>query len=158
MKKKFIDAFIETAEVFSKLSTAIKLKVGCVIVKDERIISIGYNGTPSGWDNNCENKIFIFDQLNNINEQYPLLDEEGRRYRLETKSEVIHAEMNALMKLAKTNESGMDSTMFITHAPCMNCAKCIFQAGIKKVYYRNSYRSTDGLDFLNKCNVDVEKC
>lgn len=156
MKKKFVDAFIETAEIFSKLSTATKLKVGCVIVKNEKIISIGYNGTPSGWDNNCENRIYNLSGEND--DDYPLLDEEGKRYRLETKPEVIHAEMNALMKLARTYESGEDSTMFITHAPCINCAKCIFQTGIKKIYYRNSYRSNDGLDFLDKCSVEIEKC
>jgi dCMP deaminase len=107
------------------------------VVKDDRIISIGYNGMPSGWDNNCELEL-----------------PDGS---LKSKPEVLHAEMNALMKLAKSNESGNQSAMFITHAPCLKCAKGIYQAGIKEVYYNVEYRSTDGLDFLNKSGITVNK-
>jgi dCMP deaminase len=77
--------------------------------------------------------------------------------RLETKPEVIHAEMNAIGKLAQSNESGLNATMYITHAPCFDCAKLIHIAGINKVFYRNNYRNTDGIEFLNKCNIEVEK-
>jgi dCMP deaminase len=137
MKQKWIDAFMDTAERFAQLSSAVRLKVGAVVVKDNRIISIGYNGTPSGWSNNCED---WFD--------------DGT---CKTKPEVIHAEANAISKLARSNESGLGTAMFITHAPCLDCAKLIYGAGINTVYYRNSYRNTDGIDFLKKCDIGVMK-
>jgi len=135
MKNKFIEAFMDCAVRFSQLSTAKKLQVGAIIVKDDRIISIGYNGMPSGWTNECEHET-----------------ENG----LITKDEVIHAEANAIAKLAKSSESGQDSVMFCTHTPCIHCAKMIYTSGIKKVYYKEQYRSTDGLEFLQKCNVTFE--
>ena len=141
MKQKWAEAFMDTAERFAQLSSAKRLHVGAVVVKDDRIISIGYNGMPSGWDNNCE---------------YEEGDELGGYY-LKTKPEVLHAETNAIAKLAKSNESGMGATMFITHAPCLDCAKLIYQSGIGSVLYRNSYRSDDGIDFLKKCKVEVEQ-
>jgi dCMP deaminase len=129
MKEKWISAYIDIAERISMLSNAKRLKVGAIIVKDHRIISMGYNGTPTGWDNVCE-------------------DENNK-----TKPEVIHAEMNCIQKLAKSNESGEDSIMFITHAPCMSCAKAIYGSGIKGVFYKNLYRNDEGLKFLNFCNI-----
>jgi dCMP deaminase len=141
MKQKWINAFMDTAERFAQLSSAKRLQVGAVVVKDERITSIGYNGTPAGWDNNCE------ELVHRIAEE-PIL---------KTKPEVIHAEANAISKLAKSSESGAGSTIFITHAPCVECAKLIYGAGIKRVYYRNSYRNDDGLNFLSKCNIETEK-
>ena len=163
MKQKFIEAFMKTAEVFAELSSARRLHVGAIIVKDNRIVSIGYNGMPAGWDNDCE-----YTELMPINdaaklEDYPFLGtfwinghNVDRRYRLRTKSEVLHAETNAIAKLAKSTESGDGATMFITHTPCLDCAKLIYQSGIKSVYYRNTYRNTDGVDFLNKCNIEVK--
>jgi len=147
MKQKWIDAFMDTAERFAQLSSAKRLQVGAVVVKDNRIISIGYNGMPSGWTNECEyeyveNDIYRADY--------------GRSYIL-TKDEVIHAEANAISKLARDGESGKDSTMFCTHAPCIHCAKIIYGAGIKNLYYRNSYRDTAGLDFLEKCSIVINK-
>jgi dCMP deaminase len=161
MKEKLIDAYLKTALVFSKLSTATKLQVGSIIVKDNRIISIGYNGTPSGWDNVCEYKIYdIKDTDGNYtldsHIHFPFVDNNGR-YMLKTKPEVLHAEMNSLMKLARSTESGEGASMFITHSPCLECAKGILQAGIKDVYYINDYRSPDGIYFLNKCNIHVKK-
>ena len=141
MKQKWIDAFMDTAERFAELSSAKRLQVGAVIVKDNRIISIGYNGMPSGWTNDCENYIQHSDDT----------------VTTVTKDEVIHAEANAISKLARSNESGLGSDMFISHAPCVHCAKLIYGAGINTVYYRNSYRDTDGIDFLIKCNIEVEK-
>ena len=135
MKPKFIDAYMDVAERFGKLSTARRLNVGAIIVKDNRIISIGYNGLPSGWDNNCENTL-----------------DNGQ---LKSKPEVLHAESNAIAKLARSNESGEDSTLFITHSPCLECSKLIYQSGIITVYYKNEYRSQDGLDFLKKSNINV---
>jgi dCMP deaminase len=137
---------MQTAEIFAGLSQARRLQVGAIIVKDDRIISIGYNGMPAGWDNNCE-----YDVIHNYGAD-PI-----PQTRLKTKPEVLHAEMNALMKLARSVESGDNATLFITHAPCIDCAKGIYQAGIKEVYFKESYRSTDGIEFLQKCNVYVER-
>lgn len=148
MKQKFAEAYMDVAERFARLSYAERLKVGCIIVKDNRIISLGYNGTPSGWDNCCEQTV-----PESIDPNTRTITPE----QLITKPEVLHAEMNALMKLARTTESGEGSSMFITHAPCLECAKGIYQAGITRVYYKNDYRSTHGLDFLVKAGVDVVK-
>ncbi len=142
MKQKWAEAFMDTAERFAQLSSAKRLHVGAVVVKDDRIISIGYNGMPSGWDNNCE---FVFTH------PQTKIDE------LVSRKEVLHAETNAIAKLAKSNESGMGATMFVTHAPCLDCAKLIYQSGINSVLYRNSYRSDDGIQFLQKAAVWVEK-
>ena len=140
MKSKFVYAHMKVAEVYSNLSSAIRLKVGAIVVKDNRVISIGYNGTPAGWNNECE---------------YTRVDDVGTSF--VTKPEVIHAEANAIAKLAKSNESGDQADMFITHAPCLECAKMIYTSGIKKVYYKNVYRSDAGIQFLNKCGIEVEK-
>ena len=143
MKQKHINAYMKTAEVFADCSTAKRLHVGAIIVKDERIISIGYNGTPSGWDNTCED--FLSD------------DGEVIQNVTKTKPEVLHAETNAIAKLAKSNESGDNSVLFVTHAPCLDCAKLVFQAGISCVFYRSSYRDSSGVDFLTKAGVKVEQ-
>lgn len=142
MKQKFIDAYMDVAERFAQLSSAVRLKVGAIVVKDDRIISIGYNGMPSGWDNCCEEEIVIE------------MDEKFAKT-LKTKPEVLHAESNAIAKLAKSSESGNGATIFITHAPCIDCAKLIYQSGINSVYYRTAYRSTEGIDFLKKSNIQV---
>jgi dCMP deaminase len=144
MKQKWIDAFMDTAERFAELSSAVRLKVGTVVVKDNRIISIGYNGTPAGWDNACEDETI---------ELYSGYEGAIHRTILKTKPEVIHAEANAIMKLARDGESGSGADLFVTHAPCIDCAKLIYGAGIKNLYYRNSYRDTAGLDFLEKCGI-----
>ena len=135
MKQKFIDLYMDWADRTSQLSYAKRLQVGAIIVKEDRVISMGYNGMPSGWDNNCE-------------------DESGDGM-LKTKPEVLHAETNAISKLAKSSESGDGATIFITHAPCLDCAKLIYQSGINSVFYRNSYRSNDGIEFLAKSGVIV---
>jgi len=140
MKLKLAEAYMATAEVFAELSHARRLHVGAIIVKDDRIISIGYNGMPAGWDNNCEDEL-----------KWP----NGEIRFLETKPEVLHAETNAIAKLAKSTESGDGATMFITHSPCLDCAKLIYQSGINSVYYRHSYRDESGINFLTKSNVKV---
>lgn len=147
-------AHLEVAEVYARLSKARRLKVGAIIVKDNRVISIGYNGTPAGWDNNCEEEISVTEDciLDYGSPTYPFTTAH-----LKTKPEVIHAESNSIAKLARSNESGLDSTMYITHAPCFECAKLIYTAGIKKVYFRNHYKSEDGIKFLEKCKIIVEK-
>jgi len=146
---------MKTAETFAGLSSAVRLHVGAIIVKDDRIISIGYNGMPSGWDNTCEDKIYCDDgdwseQQLPKTENLPWL-----RYKLVTKPEVLHAETNAIAKLAKSTESGVDAVLFVTHAPCLDCAKLVYQSGINSVYYRNSYRNEEGIKFLSKAGVQI---
>ena len=141
MKQKWIEAFMDTAERFAQLSSAKRLQVGAVVVKDNRIISIGYNGMPAGWTNDCETVVQLSDDT----------------VELKTKDEVIHAEANAILKLARDGESGYGSVLFCTHAPCVHCAKLIHGAGISHVYYRESYRDTVGLDFLQKCEINLSK-
>jgi dCMP deaminase len=141
VKKKFIDYFMSIANLTSKLSYAKRLQVGAVIVKGNQIIGTGYNGMPTGWENNCEDKIW---------------DKTGD-YELKTRPEVLHAEMNCLMKVAQSTESSKDAILFTTTAPCLDCAKAIFQAGIKEVIYKDLYRSEDGLYFLEKCGIKLTK-
>jgi len=141
MKTKLKDAYMQTAEIFAELSHARRLHVGAIIVKDDRIISIGYNGMPSGWDNNCEDTIQNSDDT----------------VTLKSKPEVLHAETNAIAKLARSTESGLNATMFITHSPCLDCAKLIYQSGINAVYYRDAYRNEDGVSFLKQSKVKVEQ-
>lgn len=136
-----IDFYMRMAEECSRMSRAVRLQVGALIVKNNNIISFSWNGTPSGWDNNCEDTI---------------LNEHGN-HELKTKPEVLHAEMNSLMKLAKSSYSGEDAAMFITHSPCLECAKGIYQAGIREVFYKNEYRSKDGVYFLEKCGIKISK-
>ena len=150
MKEKWINAFMDTAARFADLSSAVRLKVGAVVVKDNRIISIGYNGMPSGWNNDCEDTVLKVVGI--APDGHNLVEPE-----LKTKPEVIHAEANAISKLARSNDSGLGSSMFISHAPCVDCAKLIYGAGIDKVYYRHSYRDTNGIDFLSKCSIEIEK-
>ena len=135
MKQKYIDTYMKVAETFAELSHATRLHVGAIIVKDDRIISIGYNGMPSGWDNNCENVL-----------------EDGT---LKTKPEVLHAETNAIAKLARSSESGLDADLFVTHGPCLDCAKLIYQAGIKRVFFGTAYRDHSGVDFLKASGISV---
>ncbi len=144
MKQKWVDAFMDTAERFAQLSSAERLKVGAVVVQDNRIISIGYNGTPAGWDNVCEVEV-----APGFGEVLPPVTK--------TKDEVIHAEANAILKLARDGERGNGADLFCTHAPCIQCAKLIYGAGVKKVYYRHTYRDEIGLDFLKNCNIEIER-
>ena len=151
---------MDVAKRFAQLSSAKRLQVGAIIVKDDKVISIGYNGMPSGWTNDCETKEYMPQDSggwlmpDELWKMYPY-EEGDRRYRLKTKPEVIHAEANAIAKLAKGVESGDGAIMFLTHAPCLDCAKQIYTAGISRVYYDQSYRSYEGIDFLKTCGVEV---
>lgn len=169
LKDKFKKAFMDTAKIFAELSHARRLKVGAIVVKDNRIISIGYNGMPAGWANDCE-KVEWCDgggwlSPEEIEEGWPYTgeytDADGNvmqgRYRLKTNPEVLHAEMNALAKLARSTESGEGAAIFITHSPCIECSKLIYQSGISTVYYGEDYRDDAGLQFLQKSGVVVEK-
>jgi dCMP deaminase len=133
MKEKFKNYYMKIAELTAELSYAKRLKVGAIIVKDNRVISIGYNGTPAGFDNCCE-------------------DSDGN-----TKGSCIHSEENAIMKICQSHESSKGAVMFITHQPCINCSRLIYNSGISKVYYKNTYRLHDGLEFLDSVGVDVER-
>jgi dCMP deaminase len=158
MKQKFVDAHMAAAKVYSKLSSAKRLQVGCVVVKDNTIIGIGYNGMPSGWTNDCEYKVYANEWSIDNNEWEYQEEDSGNPYNLKTKSEVLHAETNALAKIAQSTNSSEGASLFVTHAPCLDCAKLIYQSGIKSVFYRNSYRDEKGIDFLTKCNLEVKKC
>ena len=135
---------MKTAETFAECSSAVRLHVGAIIVKDDRIISIGYNGMPAGWDNDCEDPVYDF----NDNGKMAVTG-------LKTKPEVLHAESNAIAKLAKSTNSGLGAELFVTHSPCIHCAKLIFQSGINRVYYGNQYRDNSGIEFLKKSGVEV---
>lgn len=148
MKDKFKKAYMKTAETFAELSHARRLHVGAIIVKDDRIISIGYNGMPAGWDNNCEDTIV---------ENYAGFEGAIHSVKLKTKPEVLHAETNAIAKLARSNESGDGAVLFVTHSPCLDCAKLVYQSGLTSVFYRNDYRDDSGIQFLKKAGVTVEK-
>jgi len=161
---RYNQLYIDLAHRISEMSYARRLKVGAVIVKDDRIISFGWNGTPSGRDNNCETMELMPVNSNANLTDYPFMGTfwiDGhsveRRYRLVTKPEVLHAESNALMKLAKSTDSGQGADLFMTHSPCMDCAKMIYQAGIRRVYFANHYRSDTGTEFLRSSGVEVTK-
>ncbi len=144
MKTKLKQAYMKTAETFAELSHARRLHVGAIIVKDDRIISIGYNGMPAGWDNNCEYEVYeeVGDDVETV---------------LKTRPEVLHAETNAIAKLARSTESGLDADLFVTHSPCLDCAKLIYQSGIKRVFYGAGYRDSSGVDFLKTSGIQVEQ-
>ena len=157
-------AHIHVARVYANLSYAMRLSVGAVIVKNDSIIGIGYNGMPSGWSNVCESKEYMpvmegdshqwpFDP----EEEYPFEEGESARYRLVTHPEVLHAEANAIAKVARGTVSGEGATMYITHSPCLNCAKLIYQAGIVRVVYGEEHRNSDGLEFLEMCGIKSER-
>lgn len=132
-EKKFDHSYIEMASIWAKNSYCKRRQVGALIVKERMIISDGYNGTPSGFENICE-------------------DETGA-----TKPYVLHAEANAISKIAKSGNSSEGSTMYVTASPCLECAKLIIQAGIKRVVYKDEYRLTDGIDLLKRAGIEVVK-
>lgn len=142
MNPKYISLYMDIAERVSQMSCAKRLKVGSVMVKNNRILSYGWNGTPSGWDNDCEDQIY---------------EEDGFHITLKTKPEVLHAESNALAKVARSTESSDGATMFCTYAPCIECAKLIYQSGISTLYYRDQYRDDSGLKFLKQGDVNVHQ-
>ena len=131
--EKFDKSYLEMAEVWAQNSYCKRRKVGALLVKDRTIISDGYNGTPSGFENVCE-------------------DENGV-----TKPYVLHAEANAITKVAKSGNSSAGATLFVTASPCAECAKLIIQAGIRRVVYRDAYRLMDGIDLLERAGIEVEQ-
>jgi dCMP deaminase len=167
MKDKFVSLYMDWAKRCSELSHARRLHVGAVIVKDDTVISYGYNGMPAGWDNNCEDQVWDkgaggWLSPEEIEEQYPYEGwHEGAqrnvRYGLKTKPEVLHAESNAIAKLAKSNNSGLGADLFVTHSPCLDCAKLIYQSGISRVWYGANYRDDSGVRFLEKSGVEIKQ-
>ena len=168
MKVKFQKLYNNIAHEVAKMSHARRLQVGAVIVKDDRVISMGYNGMPAGWDNDCELREYMSTDAGGwlsqveIMENWPYQEDETsfqleRRYRLKTRPEVLHAESNAIAKLAKSNDSGDGADIFVTHAPCMECSKLIFQSGIRRVYFSQDYRDDSGIKFLKQSGVEVIK-
>lgn len=132
-KKAAIDRrYLRMARIWAENSYCVRRKVGALLVKDGMIISDGFNGTPSGFENVCE-------------------DEDGM-----TKPYVLHAEANAITKVAQSNNSSRGATLYITASPCMECSKLIIQAGIKRVVYNEKYRITDGLDLLERAGIEIE--
>lgn len=130
-KKKYAKAYLRMAFEWAELSHCERRKVGAIIVKDRMIISDGFNGTPTGFENHCE-------------------DDDGY-----TKWYVLHAEANAILKVANSTQSCKGATLYITLSPCQQCSKLIHQAGIKRVVYANQYKDTSGLEFLKKANVEL---
>ncbi len=167
---RYHELYMDIARRVAEMSYARRLHVGAVVVKDGRIISMGWNGMPAGWDNNCENIEWMGDaggwlEPEEIKEQWPLegiyMDKNGEeyvnRYRLKTKPEVLHAESNAIAKLAKSNDSGAGADLFVTHAPCIDCAKLICQSGVSRVFYSEDYRDASGVRFLENSGVEITK-
>ena len=130
--EKFDHSYLEMAEIWAQNSYCKRRKVGALLVKDRMIISDGYNGTPSGFENICE--------------------EDGV-----TKPYVLHAEANAITKVAKSGNSSAGATLYVTASPCLECSKLIIQSGIKRVVYRDEYRLTDGIDLLRRAGIEVER-
>lgn len=131
--QKFDHSYMEMAAIWAANSYCKRRKVGALLVKDRMIISDGYNGTPSGFENVCE-------------------DENGV-----TKPYVLHAEANAITKVARSGNSSLGATLYVTAAPCIECSKLIIQAGITRVVYRDEYRLTDGVDLLRRAGIEVVK-
>jgi dCMP deaminase len=130
--EKFDHSYLEMAEIWAQNSYCKRRKVGALLVKDRMIISDGYNGTPSGFENICE--------------------EDGV-----TKPYVLHAEANAITKVAKSGNSSEGATLYVTASPCLECSKLIIQSGIRRVVYRDEYRLTDGIDLLRRAGIEVER-
>ncbi len=131
-QRQFDKSYLDMAEIWAHNSYCKRRKVGALLVKDKMIISDGYNGTPAGFENICE-------------------DEETGK----TKPYVLHAEANAITKVAKSGNSSAGATMYVTTAPCLECSKLIIQAGIKRLVYKNSYSVTDGIDLLKRAGVEI---
>lgn len=174
MTPRMTKFYMGIAHKCASMSRAERLKVGAVVVKDDNILSFSWNGTPAGWDNVCEKKEYMSADAGGwlspeeIETEWPFVEEARgeeeppshayyRRYRLVTKPEVLHAERNALDKLARSSSSAEGATLFTVYSPCVECAKSIYGAGIKRVVYQNTYRKAEGVAFLKQAGVEVTK-
>jgi dCMP deaminase len=157
--------YMQMAYQTAKLSYAQRRRVGCIIVKDEQIVSFGYNGTPHGFDNTCEEDVITRQYFENPDRALELEEDHGytcangccEKTTTKTKQEVLHAESNAITKLAKSTMTSIDADLYTTTAPCFQCAKLIIQSGIKRVYYSENYRDMSGVELLNKANIEVKE-
>ena len=140
LQNEFDVTYLKMAKIWSSLSKAERKKVGCLVILDRTIISDGYNGTPTGFDNTCENIE---------------LDENGKE-KIITKKEVLHAESNAITKLAKSSSSCNGATLYTTLSPCVECSKLIIQSGIIRVVYSEAYRDLSGIELLNKAKIKTK--
>lgn len=156
MKEKDKQLYMDIAERVSQQSYAIRLKVGAVFVSEEGIISIGYNGTPSGWSNICEDRIYM-DEESQITGESLFDPIEEKWFNLVSKETVLHAESNLFSKIMRSGVSSKNGSLFLTHSPCIQCAKIIYQSGIKEVFYNREYRSNNGLSFLKEIGIYVEQ-
>ena len=159
---KIESVYMQNAYQFAELSYANRRKVGCVIVKDKQVISFGYNGTPHGFDNECEETDTRYyenpDLAVDLMEQgYECNNGVCHKHGATTKPEVLHAESNAIMKVAKSTMSCDGAELYTTTCPCFGCAKLIIQAGISKVYYTETYRDMSGITLLGKAGIIVEQ-
>jgi dCMP deaminase len=154
--------YMQMAYQIAKLSYAERRKVGCLIVKDEQIVSFGYNGTPHGFDNQCEDLHAVLpkgdEQILELKEHGYCCDKHGGTWsKLVTKKEVLHAESNAITKLAKSTLTSKDSILYTTTSPCFDCAKLIIQAGVKEVYYCEEYIDVSGINLLEKAGIKTHQ-
>lgn len=156
MKESLLHAHMQTAYNYAQCSNGIRLKVGAIIVKENRIISIGFNGTLPNDNNELEERIYV-NSGDILGENQLFYDENGQVYTLKTKDTVIHAERNALDKITQSNESSVGATMFITHSPCKSCALSIANVGISAVYYSEEYRDNNGLDLLINRGISIKQ-
>lgn len=169
-KLEYDKTYMRMADILAHLSHAVRSKVGCLIVsEDGQIVSQGYNGMPHGMDNCCEDKVYNYipgkdckdpDSCSKRKEgtcKDCILSEKSKECILITKSEVLHAESNAISKCAKWNNSTDGATCYVTLSPCVECSKLIIQSGIKKVYYKELYRNTEGLDLLKQAGIEVKQ-
>lgn len=138
MNTRMTNFYMTIAQECARLSRARRLQVGCVVVKKNNIISFSWNGMPTGWDNNCE-----YEQSN------------AHGSELVTRPEVLHAESNAISKLARSTESAEGAELFVTHSPCIECAKLIYQSGINRVYFGVHYRNDHGILFLKQSGIEI---
>ena len=153
--------YMDIALRCAEMSHAVRRKVGAVLVKEGRILSMGWNGMPAGLTNECEKRILYSEDVGDRKsfpmEEYRIDRFSDVLYRLETKPEVIHAEVNALAKVAKHGDSADGATLYVTLAPCVDCAKVIVQSGVKEVVFRETYKCTKGLQLLANCGLNVRK-
>lgn len=141
-QSRYNQFYMDMADRVSQMSYAVRKKVGSVLVKNGNVISFGWNGMPAGWDNNCE-----FEYINpqtNVTE-------------LVTRPEVLHSEMNTILKIAKGPNSAEGATLYTTLAPCIDCAKAIYQSGVSEVIYDSEYKDDSGVMFLKKCGVKISR-
>lgn len=161
MKEKHISMYMRIAEAAALASSGIRLQVGCCVVKNDSVLAVSYNGLPKSIDGPLEEKVYSngaggWMDAESFKETYPYEDELGY-YKLVTRKETNHSERNAILSLARSNESSVDATMFITHASCLRCSIDIVDAGISTVFYKNEYRDMSGIEYLIENGVTVHK-